>query len=185
MESDKFPVKPGDLLQISYEITTGEGEMIVLDLVGSTGKWLLGSSKRVVLPRGEQKGTIELRVPVGENEAFLVFYNNKISSTPTQFTINSLKIVNPSTPVNQLGVEVAPTLARGGAFISHEPEVPLSGDVMAPLRKASNLRTAATSVIVEEGKVMRITTDNSRQWKYQVESDKFPVKPGDLLQISY
>ncbi|MBL8677381.1 MAG: hypothetical protein JNJ47_08235, partial [Alphaproteobacteria bacterium] len=64
-------------------------------------------------------------------------------------------------------------------------EVPLSGYVMAPLRKASNLRTAATSVVVEESEVIRITTDNSRQWKYQVESDRFPVNPGDLLQISY
>ena len=95
VESDSFPINPGDLLQVSYDITADEGGMIALDLLNSArSNWLLGPRKRVVLTQGNQKGTIEVKVPQGESETSLVFYNDKISSTPTQLMINSLTMMN-------------------------------------------------------------------------------------------
>ena len=92
METDRFPVKPGDLLQVRYNITATEGGMIAFDLLNSRKAWFLKGTKRVVLTKGNQTGTIEYEVPQGESEASLVFYNDKASATSTQLTINNLTI---------------------------------------------------------------------------------------------
>ena len=99
VKTDRFPVKPGDLLQVSYNINATEGGMIAFDLLNTKKAWYFKGAKRVILKDGDQTGTIGYEIPEGEREASLVFYNDKASLTPTQLTIHILTIEN--TPVTE------------------------------------------------------------------------------------
>ena len=94
VETDRFPVKPGDRLQVRYNINASEGGMIAFDLLNTRKAWFFKGAKRVILKDGDQTGVIEYEVPEGEREASLAFYNDKASFTPTQLKINRLTIEN-------------------------------------------------------------------------------------------
>ncbi|MBY0293002.1 MAG: hypothetical protein K2W92_06935 [Alphaproteobacteria bacterium] len=151
LESERIPVKPGDRLKVSYNITSSE-DGIILDLLSTHGNhWFSGS--KVNLKEGPQQGTFEVGVPEGESVPRFVFYNNQTSTPSTEVRIHSLS------------VELLPTA------------------VSVPLRKASY--NPSESVVIEESGIITVRTDNRGLHKYQLESERIPVKPGDHLKVSY
>ncbi|MBY0291871.1 MAG: hypothetical protein K2W92_01090 [Alphaproteobacteria bacterium] len=90
LESEKIPVKPGDRLKISYNITSSEDGIVLGLLKTNRAGWLPDS--RVDLKGGPQQGTIEVLVPEGESLPHFVVYNNQTNTPSTEVTINSLTI---------------------------------------------------------------------------------------------
>ncbi|MBY0293612.1 MAG: sel1 repeat family protein [Alphaproteobacteria bacterium] len=92
LESERIPVKPGDRLKISYNITSSEDGIVLGLLKTHRAGWLPDS--QVDLRGGSQQGTFEVLVPEGESAPYFVFYNNQKNARSTEVTIHSLRIVN-------------------------------------------------------------------------------------------
>ncbi len=92
VETDRFLVTPGERIKITYNITADKEGTIGLDFLNSKRNDWYRRTMPFLLKEGKQTGTFEAIVPEGESETSLMFYNNRISFTSTQFTIHNLKI---------------------------------------------------------------------------------------------
>lgn len=92
VKTGSFPVTPGELIKITYNITADAEGTIALDFLNSEGDNYYRETNPVFLKKGKQTGIFEAIVPEGESETSLIFYNNRVTPLSTQFTIHSLKI---------------------------------------------------------------------------------------------
>ncbi|MDI9638451.1 hypothetical protein QM565_22280 [Geitlerinema splendidum] len=92
VKTNEFDVVPGERIKVTYVITADAKETIALDFLNSEGDNYYRETNPVFLKKGKQTGTFEAIVPEGESKTSLIFYNNCVTPSPTQFTIHSLKI---------------------------------------------------------------------------------------------
>ncbi len=89
-ESTRFPVKPGDILRLSYDVKVEKGIISFGFLTTLRNNWY---GDELLLKEGDCKGVYEREVPADETEASLVLRNYHLGAPDDSIvTVNKVKI---------------------------------------------------------------------------------------------